>query len=43
MDRKLCKTEEQNERTGNIDELSTIDMIRLINDEDKKVDRKSVV
>lgn len=37
MDRKLCKTEEQNERTGNIDELSTIDMIRLINDEDKKV------
>ncbi len=37
MDRKLCKTEERNERTGNIDELSTIDMIRLINDEDKKV------
>ena len=37
MDRKLCKTAERNERTGNIDELSTIDMIRLINDEDKKV------
>ena len=37
MDRKLCKTEERNERTGNIDELSTVDMIRLINDEDKKV------
>ena len=37
MDRKLCKTEERNERTGNIDELSTIDMICLINDEDKKV------
>lgn len=37
MDRILCKTEERNERTANIDELSTIDMIRLINDEDKKV------
>lgn len=37
MDRKLCKTEEQNERTANIDALPTLEMIRLINDEDKKV------
>ncbi len=37
MDWKKIKTEERNERTANIDTLSTIDMIRLINDEDKKV------
>lgn len=30
-------TEQRNERTAHIDELSTIDMVRLINDEDKKV------
>lgn len=37
MDHKLSRTEEQNERSANIDALSTIDMIRLINDEDKKI------
>mgnify|MGYP001477440942 CR=1 FL=1 len=30
-------TEQRNERTAHIDELSTIDMVRLMNDEDKKV------
>lgn len=37
MDWNKIKTEERNERTARIDALSTIDMIRLINDEDKKV------
>ena len=37
MDCKLCNTEEPNERTSHIDALSTMDMIRLINDEDKKI------
>lgn len=37
MEWNKIKTEERNERTANIDALSTIDMIRLINDEDKKV------
>lgn len=37
MDWNKIKTEERNERTASIDALSTIDMIRLINDEDKKV------
>lgn len=37
MDWNKISTEERNERTANIDSLSTIDMIRLINDEDKKV------
>lgn len=37
MDHKLSRTEEPNERSANIDALSTIDMIRLINDEDKKI------
>ena len=37
MDWKKIKTEERNERTANIDTLSTLDMVRLINDEDKKV------
>ena len=37
MDWKKIKTEERNERTVNIDALSTLDMVRLINDEDKKV------
>lgn len=37
MDWKNIKTEARNERTAHIDELSTIDMVRLINDEDKKV------
>lgn len=31
------KTEERNERTAQIDTLSTLEMVRLINDEDKKV------
>ncbi len=30
-------TEQRNDRTAHIDELSTFDMVRLINDEDKKV------
>ena len=37
MEWDKIKTEERNERTANIDALPTIDMIRLINDEDKKV------
>lgn len=37
MEHKLSRTEEQNERSAHIDEMSTIEMIRLINDEDKKV------
>ena len=37
MEWDKIKTEERNERTANIDTLSTIDMVRLINDEDKKV------
>lgn len=37
MDWNTIKTEERNERTANIDACSTVDMIRLINDEDKKV------
>lgn len=36
MDWNTIRTEERNERSANIDALSTIDMIRLINDEDKK-------
>lgn len=37
MDLSQIKTEQRNERTSNIDSLSTIDMVRLINSEDKKV------
>lgn len=37
MEWNKIKTEARNERTANIDALPTIDMIRLINDEDKKV------
>lgn len=37
MDWKKIRTEERNERTAHIDELSTLDMVRLMNDEDKKV------
>lgn len=37
MEWEKIKTEERNERTANIDTMPTIDMIRLINDEDKKV------
>lgn len=37
MDWNTIRTEERNERSSNIDALSTIDMVRLINDEDKKV------
>ena len=37
MDWKNMKTEERNERTAQIDALPTLEMIRLINDEDKKV------
>lgn len=37
MEWNNIKTEEQNDRTAHIDQLSTLDMVRLINDEDKKV------
>lgn len=37
MDLNQLKTEERNSRTTHIDTLSTIDMIRLINEEDRKV------
>ena len=37
MDFDQIKTEERNSRSCNIDRLSTEEMIRLINDEDKKV------
>ncbi len=37
MEWSMIKTEERNQRTANIDSLSTLDMIRLINDEDKKI------
>lgn len=37
MDINAIKTEERNVRTGNIDAMTTLEMIKLINDEDKKV------
>lgn len=37
LDIEKIVTEQRNERTAHIDELSTIEMVRLINDEDKKV------
>ncbi len=37
MDLNQIKTEQRNIRTSQIDRLNTIDMIRLINEEDKKV------
>lgn len=37
MEWNTIKTEERNQRTAHIDQLSTLDMVRLINDEDKKV------
>lgn len=37
MDLSAIKTEERNQHTYNIDSLSTIEMVRLINEEDKKV------
>lgn len=37
MEWSMIKTEERNQRTANIDSLPTLDMIRLINDEDKKI------
>ncbi len=37
MDLSQIKTEQRNALTANIDSLSTIDMVRLINSEDKKV------
>lgn len=37
MDLNQLKTEQRNQRTTHIDTLSTIDMIRLINEEDRKV------
>lgn len=37
MQWNTIKTEERNERTLHIDRLSTLDMVRLINEEDKKV------
>lgn len=37
MDLNQLKTEQRNQRTTHIDTLSTLDMIRLINEEDRKV------
>lgn len=37
MDLTAIKTEERNSRTAQIDTLSTLDMVKLINEEDKKV------
>jgi N-acetylmuramic acid 6-phosphate etherase len=37
LDIEKIVTEQRNERTAHIDELSTLEMVRLINDEDKKV------
>ena len=37
LDIEKIVTEQRNERTAHIDELSTIEMVRLINEEDKKV------
>lgn len=37
VDLNQIKTEERNSRTANIDRLSTVDMVRLISEEDKKV------
>ena len=37
MELERIATEEKNERTMNIDKLSTMDMLRLINEEDQKV------
>lgn len=37
VDLNQIKTEECNSRTANIDRLSTVDMVKLINEEDKKV------
>lgn len=37
MDLNQIKTEQRNSRTAQIDTMSTIDMVRLINEEDKKV------
>ena len=37
MDLNLIKTEQRNSRTTHIDTMSTLDMVRLINEEDQKV------
>lgn len=37
MELNAIKTEERNQRSAHIDELSTLDMVRLINEEDKLV------
>ncbi len=37
LDIEKIVTEQRNDRTAHIDELSTLEMVRLINDEDKKV------
>ena len=37
MDLNLIKTEQQNSKTTHIDTMSTLDMVRLINEEDQKV------
>lgn len=37
LDLRRIATEQRNPRTAHIDELPTIDMVRLINSEDKKV------
>ena len=37
LDLRRIATEQRNPRTAHIDELPTIEMVRLINSEDKKV------
>lgn len=37
VDLRAIATEQRNPRTADIDKLSTLDMVRLINSEDKKV------
>ena len=37
MDLNLIKTEQRNSKTTHIDTMSTLDMVRLINEEDQKV------
>lgn len=37
MDYEALKTEQNNEKSSRIDEMATLDMVRLINDEDKTV------
>ena len=37
MDLNSIKTEQRNSRTAQIDTMSTLSMVKLINEEDKKV------